>query len=188
MRRRRCLAAAAPAGTAGARTLRLRGGVKGDGDGRVGVDEEEGRRLGSSASARARGFGSSASAFVRVGFGPYSPSPCSAATSSTGAARRPDPAPRAGSAPRLPRVPWRHNARRRGLLLEAEENELRGSGRGKARRRRRADLRGRWRAEWRWLLGWGDAKKEGKSPGDARGWRGRCILQQPLQHPLEWLL
>jgi hypothetical protein len=186
MRRRRCLAAAAPAGTAGARTLRLRGGVKGDGDGRVGVDEEEGRRLGSSASARARGFGSSA--FVRVGFGPYSPSPCSAATSSTGAARRPDPAPRAGSAPRLPRVPWRHNARRRGLLLEAEENELRGSGRGKARRRRRADLRGRWRAEWRWLLGWGDAKKEGKSPGDARGWRGRCILQQPLQHPLEWLL
>jgi hypothetical protein len=106
MRRRRCLATAAPVGTAGAGTLRLCGGVKGDGD---------------------------------------------------------------------------------GLLLEAEENELRGSGRGKARRRRRADLRGRCRAEWRWRLGWGDAEKEGTSPGDARGWRGRCILQQPLQHPLEWL-
>jgi len=34
--RRRCLAAASPAGT-----LRLRGGVKGDGEGRVGVDDEE---------------------------------------------------------------------------------------------------------------------------------------------------
>jgi hypothetical protein len=36
-------------------------------------------------------------------------------------------------------------------------------------------------------VGMGDAEKEGKSPGDARGRRGRCILQQPLQHPLEWL-
>jgi hypothetical protein len=108
--------------------------------------------------------------------GPLPPPSCASDLGPTRPAPAPPPPPRRellAARTLLPAPDLRHgcracpgdNTRCHGLLLEAEENELRGSGRGKVRRRRRVDLRGRCRAEWRWRLEWGMRKRRENPPG-----------------------